>query len=55
MLTLGKLLRRRNLAIESQGLCGADTGIRTQDLRITNAMLYQLSYIGNRLNDNSKV
>ena len=26
--------------------CGADTGTRTQDLRITNASLYQLSHIG---------
>ncbi len=31
--------------------CGADEGIRTPDLRITNALLYRLSYIGvtNRL------
>ena len=26
--------------------CGADARIRTADLRITNALLYQLSYIG---------
>lgn len=28
------------------GLNGAGTGIRTSDLRITNAPLYQLSYAG---------
>ena len=25
---------------------GAENGIRTHDLRITNALLYQLSYLG---------
>ena len=27
--------------------CGADEGNRTSDLRVTSALLYQLSYIGN--------
>ncbi|MDB4868670.1 MAG: hypothetical protein JWR03_3003 [Cohnella sp.] len=30
-------------------LFGADEGIRTPDLRITNALLYQLSYISKSL------
>jgi hypothetical protein len=29
-----------------KGLGGADERIRTADLRITNALLYQLSYVG---------
>ncbi len=29
-----------------EGLGGADDRIRTDDLRITNALLYQLSYVG---------
>ena len=32
---------------ESRLLAGADERSRTPDLRITNALLYQLSYIGN--------
>ena len=32
---------------EIEGLGGADERIRTADLRITNALLYQLSYVGN--------
>ena len=31
------------------GTSGADEGIRTPDLRITNALLYQLSYISKSL------
>ena len=33
---------------ESRLPAGADERSRTPDLRITNALLYQLSYIGNR-------
>jgi hypothetical protein len=32
--------------IDPEGLGGADERIRTADLRITNALLYQLSYVG---------
>ncbi len=31
----------------TEGGGGADDRIRTDDLRITNALLYQLSYVGN--------
>ena len=33
-----------------EGLGGADDRIRTDDLRITNALLYQLSYVGSACN-----
>ena len=36
--------RARSSGIE--GVNGADERIRTADLRITNALLYQLSYVG---------
>ena len=48
-----QLAHRRHLppalaAVKNQieGENGADGGTRTHDLRITNALLYQLSYIG---------
>ena len=34
---------------------GADTGTRTRDLRITNALLYQLSHIGGLNNRGAKL
>ena len=34
----------------SGGFLGAQTESRTRDLRITSALLYQLSYLGNRRN-----
>ena len=34
------------VANEGEELCGAAEGIRTPDPRITNALLYQLSYRG---------
>ncbi len=41
----GFLLQIQKTCSQEQVSCGADSRTRTDDLRITNALLYQLSHI----------
>ena len=42
-----RLLLGKQMYYHCTNLAGAEDGSRTHDLRVTNALLYQLSYFGN--------